>query len=108
MIYSTKGDVVEIKNNALQLFNVESLFQKEFRLKTMDHWDWTLFQEKLGIKTEYGLVLGQAFSGKSTIADYCAKNLDMCVVDLKAINEACKKDLGTEEEPFEGELAPIA
>lgn len=52
-------------------------------------------------------MLGQSFVGKSTLAAYCGKNLDMCVIDLKAINEDCKKALGTEEEPFEGELAPI-
>ena len=41
IIYSTEDDnVIEIKNNNLSLFNIDSLLQKEFRLRTMTHWDW--------------------------------------------------------------------
>lgn len=37
IVYSTaESNIVEIKNNNLSLFNIDSLFQKEFRLKTMD------------------------------------------------------------------------
>ena len=37
MIYPTSGgSIVEIKNNSLSLYNIDSLFQKEFRLKTMN------------------------------------------------------------------------
>ena len=37
IVYSTTQDkIVEIKNNNLSLFNIDSLFQKEFRLRTMD------------------------------------------------------------------------
>lgn len=44
IIYTTRSEgVVEIKNNSLSLFNIDSLFQKEFRLKTMNVWDWELF-----------------------------------------------------------------
>ena len=44
IIYTTRSEgVVEIKNNSLSLFNIDSLFQKEFRLKTMNVWDFELF-----------------------------------------------------------------
>lgn len=37
IIYPTgSGSTVEITNKELSLFNIESLFQKEFRLKTMN------------------------------------------------------------------------
>ena len=59
IIYSTNEDsVVEIKNNNLSLFNIDSLFQKEFRLKTMTHWDSSVFNEKLGNKIVFGVIVG--------------------------------------------------
>lgn len=39
IIYASSDDaVVEIKNNNLTLFNIDALFQKEFRLKTVKQW----------------------------------------------------------------------
>ena len=44
IIYCTsKSPYVEIKNNNLSLFNIDSYFQKEFRLKTMNQWDFGHF-----------------------------------------------------------------
>lgn len=53
MIYSTSesGSHVEIKGNNLSLYNIDSMFQKEGRLKTMSSWNYDVFQEKLGNKT---------------------------------------------------------
>jgi adenylate kinase family enzyme len=49
IFYTTKSDgFVEIKNNSLSLFNIDSAFQKEFRLKTIKEWNYDVFQEKLG------------------------------------------------------------
>lgn len=68
IIYSTSNEpVVEIKNNNLSLFNIDSLFQKEFRLQTMCNWDYNIFEEKLGKTTEFGVVLGDQHTGKSTV-----------------------------------------
>ncbi len=45
--------MVEIKNNNLTLFNIDALFQKEHRLKTMSKWDdqkvieWKTFEEQV-------------------------------------------------------------
>jgi adenylate kinase family enzyme len=108
IIYSTTEDsIVEIKNNNLSLFNIDSLFQKEFRLKTMCEWDYNIFNEKLGNKTDFGVILGRPFSGKSTLAQYMASSQGYTVIDMKAITEKVKATLGTEDEPFEGDV-PIA
>mmetsp|Transcript_30546 Transcript_30546/g.46824 ORF Transcript_30546/g.46824 Transcript_30546/m.46824 type:complete len:245 (+) Transcript_30546:181-915(+) len=71
IIYSTTQDsIVEIKNNNISLFNIDSLFQKEFRLQTMSEWDYSIFNEKLGNRVEFGVVLGRPYTGKTTIAEY--------------------------------------
>ncbi len=105
IIYSTTQDsIVEIKNNNISLFNIDSLFQKEFRLQTMSEWDYSIFNEKLGNRVEFGVVLGRPYTGKSTIADYMAANFGMKVIDMKAIAEKIRPTLGTEDEPFEGDV----
>ena len=41
IIYPTNNaSTVEITNKELSMFNIESLFQKEFRLKTMNEWSF--------------------------------------------------------------------
>ena len=108
MIYPTgTGSIVEIKNNNLSLYNIDSLFQKEFRLKTMSEWSKQLFEEKLGNKVEYGVIVGRSLSGKTTIANKMSTMVGSTILDMKKIAESCKAKMGTEEEPFEGEV-PIA
>lgn len=110
IIYSTTDDnIVEIKNNNLSLFNIDSLFQKEFRLKTMSSWDYSVFEEKLGKKIEFGLTLGLTFSGKSEISNMLKNNLDFTVIDMKAIQDKIKSTKTTEEgEPDPEAEVPIA
>lgn len=96
--------MIEIKSNNLALFNIDSLFQKQFRLQTMNSWDYSVFNEKLGNKTDYGIMMGRAHAGKTTLAKYMVESLDFTLVDMKAIREEVKKSLGTEEEPFEGDV----
>ena len=95
---------MEIKNNNISLFNIDSLFQKEFRLQTMSEWDFSIFKEKLGDKVEFGVIVGRSFSGKSTICDYLNKNFGWKTIDMKAIAEKIRPTLGTEDEPFEGDV----
>lgn len=103
IIYSTTDDpVVEIKNNNLSLFNIDSLFQKEFRLKTMCNWDYSVFEEKLGHKVEYGVVIGQSQSGKSTLSAVLKAQLEYQVIDMKAIADKIRAGMTNEEgEPVE-------
>ena len=98
IFYTTKGDLVEIKNNALQLFNLESLFQKEHKLKTVTHWDWDLVQEKLFGKIEYGVAVGKPHSGKTTIANHLAKSMGMKVVSVEAITQTLKEEIAKRDE----------
>lgn len=63
IIYTTneaaEGAVVEIKNNNLTLFNIDALFQKEHRLKTMSKWDDQKWQEIVGgSKIDWSLIVG--------------------------------------------------
>jgi adenylate kinase family enzyme len=108
MIYPTgSGSIVEIKNNNLSLYNIDSLFQKEFRLKTMSEWSKQLFDEKLGNKVEYGIIVGKSLSGKTTIAKKMSSLFGSHILDMKVVADKCKAKMGSEEEPFEGEV-PIA
>ena len=60
LIYSSEntGNNIEIKNNNISLFNLDTLFQKDFRLKTMNQWNFDEFQKLMGNATNYGIVLG--------------------------------------------------
>ena len=61
---------VEIKDNMMQTYNIDTMFQKGFKLQTMNEWNWQLFNEKLGNKVNFGVVTGEALSGKSTISKH--------------------------------------
>ena len=104
---TTNSATVDIPQKELSLFNIESLFQKEFRLKTMSEWSFQLFNEKLGNKVEFGVLVGKSLSGKSEAAKCLATNQGYKIIDMNAVSAACKAKMGTEEEPFEGEV-PIA
>lgn len=83
MIYpSAQGNTVEIKGNNLTLHNIDSLFQKNFKLKTMNEWSHQLFEEKLGNKTQFGIIVGKSLSGKSTIAKKLESNFGYKVIDM--------------------------
>jgi len=106
IIYSTTQDrIVEIKNNNLSLFNIDSLFQKEFRLRTMDQWDFDLFNEKMGNMIEFGLVVGRSLSGKTEVCNNLVRQYGFCPIDSKAIIEELKIRLKPEDaEEFEGDV----
>ena len=104
---SGNSSTVEISNDELPLFNIESLFQKDFRLKTMNEWSFQLFNEKLGNKVEYGLIDGKSFSGKTQACEILKKNHGFEIFDMNKIEDEVKLSLGTEDEPFEGDV-PLA
>ena len=108
IVYPTNnGPTVEISNKELPMFTIESLFQKEFRLKTMNEWSFQLFNEKLGNKIEFGLLVGKSLSGKSVVAKLLSENNGYTIIEMAKISEEAKSRLGTEEEPFEGDV-PIS
>lgn len=99
---SVEGEnVVEIKNNNLTLFNIDALFQKEFRLKITDSWDFGRFNEMLGEKTDYIIVTGTWCSGKTHVCKYLESSYGYRVVDHNKALEECKKKHEADEEPPE-------
>lgn len=93
--------VVEIKNNNLTLFNIDALFQKEFRLKIIDSWDINRFNEMLGLKTDTIIVTGTWAAGKSTVCKYLNSGFGYHIVDYNQAVEECKKRHEGDEEPPE-------
>jgi hypothetical protein len=70
----------------------------------MNEWSFQLFNEKLGNKVEFGLVSGKPLSGKTLACEILQKNHGFCLLDMNKIEEQAKASLGTEEDPFEGEV----
>ena len=71
----------------------------------MNSWDFSVFQEKLGNKVDFGVVLGQAFSGKTTLTGIMKNGMDFQVIDMKAISEVVRESMKSEEgEPYEGDI----
>jgi len=66
-----------------------------------------VFNEKLGNKIEYGILVGRSMSGKTELGSYLKNNFDYRVIDMKVVSDKIKTKLGTEDEPFEGEV-PLA
>ena len=50
------------------------------------------------------MVLGNWYSGKTSVAKAMAQHFGYQVIDMKATAASIKASLGSEEEPFEGEV----
>lgn len=106
IVYTTAKGMshVEVKGDDLNLLNIDSLFAKEFRLKTMNEWDASTFAEHLGKKVNWGMFTGRSLSGKSTIANALVDIIQGKVINMANIAESLKAKMGTEDEPFEGDV----
>lgn len=105
MIYPTANEsVVEIKGSVSHL-SLDSFFQKSLKLKTMKEWSYKAFEEKMEGKIQFGFMVGKSLVGKSTVAKYMAEKLGYQVIDMKAATEKLKEEKGSEDAPFEGEIA---
>ena len=70
MIYPTGDEsVVEIKGNASH-FSIDSFFQKNLKLKTMNEWSYKSYEEKMDGKIQFGFMVGKSLVGKSTVAKF--------------------------------------
>lgn len=63
MVYTTGIDsadthVIEIKNNNLTLYNIDSHFQKEHRLSTLGRWEDDVFQDIYKNDVDLILIVG--------------------------------------------------
>ena len=70
----------------------------------MSSWDFQRFNELLGNKVDFSVVIGRALSGKSFVCSKMSQDLGYKPIDMKAMEEGVKKRLGTDEEPFEGDV----
>jgi len=109
MIYpSAQGSTVEIKGNNLTLNNIDTIFQKNFKLKTMTEWSYQLFEEKLGNQTQFGVIVGKSLSGKTTIAKKLESSLGYKILDMGAIQTAVQARMTPEgEEPAAVPIAEV-
>jgi len=98
---------IELKNKDITMFNMDSLMNKQFRLKIMTEWSNEAWDNTISGKTQYGIIIGKSLSGKSEVAKAMGENQAFTVLDHKAIADQVKARLGSEEEPFEGEV-PLA
>ena len=83
---------------------MDSVFAKQFRLRTMTSWDANSFEDALGKKVQWGIVHGKQFSGAKEAAQQLVSIVKGKVINMKAMSEDVRKKLGTEEEPFEGDV----
>lgn len=106
MIYpnAAGGTKVEVMNDKIAEFNIDSLFQKDFRLKPMNEWSAENFEEVMGRKVLYGIILGEKCSGKTTVANYMGEKIDYKVINNQVIEAEVRKSKATEEGEFEGEI----
>ena len=71
----------------------------------MRTWDESVFNEHLGNKTEWGMIMGMTMSGKSLVAQTICDNASGKIVDVVKMAEKIKDRLGSEEDgPFEGRV----
>lgn len=94
---------VEINGN-LSVSNLDTMFQKDFKLKTMKSWDPNTFLDFLGQKVNWALVTGREYSGRAMVAAELGNMMRGKVIDMSKVSEDCRKKMGTEDEPFEGEV----
>jgi len=70
----------------------------------MKNWDESSFNKLLGNDVSYGVVLGRRLAGKTVVSNHISQLIGGKIISLSGIAEQVKKTLGTEEEPFEGEV----
>jgi len=107
VIFAAGGDesmLIEIIDNGLSIESIDSLMQKDYRLKAMRSWNESTYNEHLGSKTKWGLVYGASLSGKSFVSQVVAECTKGKVIDMNVMAEAVRPRLETEDGPFEGRV----
>ena len=70
----------------------------------MQLWEESAFNKFLGNEISYAVVAGGPLSGKSTISNQLSNLVSGKVINFDLLTQQVKKSMGTEEEPFEGEV----
>jgi len=92
-----KKNTIDIIDNGLSIDTIDSLLQKEHRLKPMRCWDESTFSEHLGSRTNWAFVMGGPLSGKSLVAKLIAESTKGKVVDMNALAESIRPRLEVDE-----------
>lgn len=104
VIYATAKGKQNIEIANPDETTLDTVFARQFRLRTMNDWDESTFEEHLGRKVSWGIVTGRQYGGIELVG----AELNNCVsgheINMNAVSEQLKKAKGTEEEPFEGEV----
>jgi predicted kinase len=64
----------------------------------MNEWSYQLFDEKLGNKTQFGVMAGKSLSGKTTIAKKLESSLGYKILDMGAITSSVQARMTPEGE----------
>lgn len=90
VIYSAmqyEDSAIHVKGN-LSEFNITTLFQKDFRLRVLTDWDEQNWQELFdSVKIDWGVILGQPLSGKTTLGQTLKRTLGASRVTLLNFQE---------------------
>ena len=85
IIYASNSSdsYIEIKNNNLTVFNIDAMFQKDFRLKTVDHINELILSRIVDNPAKFTLVYGEGSSGKTTVCKMLEKVLGSKTLNMK-------------------------
>ena len=112
VIYSAmqyEDSAIHVNGGSLSKFSIDTLFQKEFRLRVLTDWDEQNWQEIFdSVKIDWALVTGAPFSGKTTLCQTLKKALGAgraTIVDPKELEAGIRASLaGPEGEALEGKV----
>ena len=99
--------VVEILGDQLEVCSIDTLFQKEFRLKTMKGWDATNFNEQMGKKTDWSILLGRKYSGSEQLGSLISELTSGKLINMESIEKDITKKRLYPDEEAEAETDPI-
>lgn len=106
IVYATDGaqPTVEIKGDDLSLKCLDSIFAKQFRLRSMSAWDVNTFEDALGKKVQWGIVYGRPHSGAKECAETLKGIVRGKIISMKQISDDVRKSMATEDGEYEGDI----
>lgn len=85
-------------------YGISSIYQKAFKLKILNSLNKETVGKLTGNTTKWGIISGRPLSGRTTIANQLAGLVNGQVLNMASLSEGIKGRLGTEDEPFEGDV----
>jgi hypothetical protein len=81
---------VEVGGN-LAVANLDAVFQKQYRLKTMREWSPETFKNVMGQSIQWCLIIGKPLSGKGELAKIFAPMVGGKIIAMATIAEDVRK-----------------